>query len=246
MPRLWMRLALTKIKERYQRSVIGAFWITLSTLVMVITFGLLYGMLLDRTISVHLPYVAVGLVFWMFYSDFLIKGCRLFIENSRMIQQLPLAKSVYLYKLTSEELIYLAHNVLIIVLSFVVFLKPVFSVILLLPLGLILLLVNAMSCALIFGIVSTRYRDFPQVITSFMRPMMFITPIIWSVDIRPQLEVFVQFNPFFHLIEICRGPILGYPPTSTNWVVSLVLTIFAAVIALVMFTRYRSKIAYWV
>jgi ABC-type polysaccharide/polyol phosphate export permease len=29
-------------------------------------------------------------------------------------------------------------------------------------------------------------------------------------------------------------------------VVSLVLTIFAAVIALVMFTRYRSKIAYWV
>jgi len=84
-----------KIKERYQRSVIGAFWITLSTLVMVLTFGVLYGILLGQNLSEHLPYVAVGFVFWTYYSNIILNGCRVFIENSRMIQQLTLPKSLY-------------------------------------------------------------------------------------------------------------------------------------------------------
>ena len=154
--RIWARLAWMGTREQYQRSVIGPFWITLSTLVMVLTFGLLYGRLMDRGLSEHLPYVAVGLVFWMLFSEILVKGCNVFISNGRMIQQLPLPLSIYLYRLITQELIVFAHNLIIVLVIFLVLLRPLELVALLSIVGIALLLVISTSVALIFGVVSTR------------------------------------------------------------------------------------------
>jgi hypothetical protein len=48
---LWEVMALQEIRQRYQRSVIGPFWITLSMGVMIGALGLLYGTDLQARIS---------------------------------------------------------------------------------------------------------------------------------------------------------------------------------------------------
>jgi ABC-type polysaccharide/polyol phosphate export permease len=243
---IWVRLSWFAVREKYRRSVLGPFWITLSTAVMVLTFGILYGKLLGENLSEHLPYVACGIVMWLFYSESLVQGCHIFITNGKMIQQLPLPLSVHLYHFISKELIMLAHNFLIILFIFLFYLKGVGFYAIFSLIGLLLIMLNALSIALIFGVISVRFRDFPLIIQSIMRPMMFLTPVIWNTKSFPERSYFIDWNPFYHIVEIFRQPLLGNMPSANSWVIVLLITSISCVMAFALFARYRHRIAYWV
>ncbi len=243
---IWVRLSWFAVREKYKRSVLGPFWITMSTAVMVMTFGVLYGKLLGESLSEHLPYVACGIVIWLFYSESLVQGCHIFITNGRMIQQLPLPLSVHLFHFTSRELITLAHNFVIIILIFLFFFKGLSSVAVFSLLGLVLIVINALAVSLIFGVISVRFRDFPLIVQAIMRPMMFLTPVIWNASSYPQRSYFIDWNPFYHIVEVFRAPLLGRMPSANSWVIVIVITLISCAVAFVLFARYRHRIAYWV
>ena len=52
-------------------------------------------------------------------------------------------------------------------------------------------------------------------------------------------------NPFFHLIELVRRPLLGSLPAAETVWVSLSVTALNLAVAITLFARYRSRIAYW-
>ena len=56
----------------------------------------------------------------------------------------------------------------------------------------------------------------------------------------------LDLNPFHHLIEILRAPLLGQVPTLENWVAVVVITFVGWVVALWFFSAYRWRLAYWV
>ena len=63
---IWWGLAWQEIKQRYSRSVIGPFWITLSTGVLVAAMGPLYGVLLGQNVAGYIQHLAVSLIIWSF------------------------------------------------------------------------------------------------------------------------------------------------------------------------------------
>src|SRR5471030_1665204 len=69
--RLW-RLALSlgwlDIRLRYRGSMLGPFWLTISTGVMVGSIGFLYAALFHMALRDHLPFLALSQVLWMFLS----------------------------------------------------------------------------------------------------------------------------------------------------------------------------------
>jgi len=85
--RVWWRLAKLASKEQHKRSILGPLWNTIGTLVMVLMFGLLYAKLLNQPASNHLPYVAAGLIIWLFYSSTIVASCTVFVSNTVFIQQ---------------------------------------------------------------------------------------------------------------------------------------------------------------
>ena len=67
---LWLMLGWQDIKQRYRRSVIGPFWLTLSYGAMIAGMGPLYGSLLQQDISTYFPYLATGFVVWFLIALF--------------------------------------------------------------------------------------------------------------------------------------------------------------------------------
>src|SRR5699024_7038737 len=61
---LWLMLGLQDIKQRYRRSIVGPFWITIATGVMALALGLLYSMPFQLPLAYFLPNVTVGLIMW--------------------------------------------------------------------------------------------------------------------------------------------------------------------------------------
>src|SRR5690606_18693098 len=78
---IWMLLAWLEIKQRYNRSKIGPFWLTISMGVMVAALGVIYGALFKMNLRDYLPMLAIGLVIWSFISLTITDGCNTYIAS---------------------------------------------------------------------------------------------------------------------------------------------------------------------
>jgi ABC-2 type transport system permease protein/lipopolysaccharide transport system permease protein len=112
--------------------------------------------------------------------------------------------------------------------------------------GLMIVALNGTIASLTIGIVSARFRDIPQLIASIVQILFFLTPIFWKPESLRAYAYVTDFNPFFHLLEIVRAPLLGNFPTTANYFAVLLLTLINVAVASAFFSRYRARIAYWI
>ena len=119
---------------------------------------------------------------------------------------------------------------------------------LLLPIGLLITVLCVTNIGIVIATLGARFRDLPAIVSAVMRVLFFLSPIIWVTErIDGQIAHFILgLNPFYHLLQIVRLPLLGEMPTSINWALSIFALITSSILAYVMYRRFDSKIAYWV
>jgi ABC-type polysaccharide/polyol phosphate export permease len=243
---LWACVAWNEIRQRYRRSIIGPFWITLSMGIMIAGLGIVYANLWNLPVLQYLPHLAVGLVFWSFISMLLLDGCQIFIGMAGAIRQIQAPMSLYLYQMVWRNLIILAHNLVICLIVLPLCgITPKLSTLLVLP-GFILLAFNGIWASLVLGMLCARYRDVPQIMLNLIQILFFLTPVIWTSERLTGYPLVLLFNPLHHLLELVREPLLGQMPALGSWLIGLGLAIAGWLITCLAFGRYRSQIAYWV
>ncbi|WP_170945861.1 ABC transporter permease [Rhodococcus sp. 14-2483-1-2] len=252
---LWLHLGWQDIKQRYRRSVIGPFWITIATGVQAIAMGLLYSVLLNIDLREFLPHVTVGLIIWNLISAAILEGGDVFVANEGLIKQLPSALSVHVYRLVWRQLLLLGHNMLIYVIIIAIFWPPGglhWTVIFAIP-ALVLILLNAVWVSILFGIIATRYRDIAPILGSFVTLMFFMTPIVWTTSGLQSMggeaanrAKLVEINPLFHYLDIIRAPLIGEDQQAYHWYIVLGFTVVGWALAIVALKKYRARVPYWV
>ena len=243
---LWGRIGWQDVMLRYRRSLLGPFWLTISMGVMVFSLGFIYGDLFSMDVPRYLPFLTAGFLIWGFITATLNEGCQVFIESEGIIRQSDLPLSLFPLRATWRNLIILFHNALIygiVVLWFPVPLNGSFW--LLIP-GLLVLTLNALWWITLLGMLSARFRDLPQIVASVLQVAFFVTPIIWMPESARHRPLIVDLNPFYHLIEILRAPMLGQMPSGLNWAVALTITGLGGGITLLFYRRFHCRIAYWI
>jgi ABC-2 type transport system permease protein/lipopolysaccharide transport system permease protein len=239
-------MGLHDIRQRYRRSILGPFWITLSMGIMVGALGLLYGTIFKQDMHDYLPFLAAGFILWGLISALITDGTQVFIGAGGLIRQLPAPLSAHVYRLLWSSLITFAHNALIFVVVALWFgLNPGWTALLALP-ALGVLLLNGFWMALLLGLLSARFRDIPLVVANVVQIMFFMTPVIWKPEMLPGRALILDLNPFYHLVEILRAPLLGEVPALENWLAVIGITLVGWAIALWFYSAYRWRIPYWV
>lgn len=243
---VWPTLGWLEIRQRYRRSMIGPFWLTISYGAMIAGIGPLYGILLGQDMSTYLPYLAVGFVGWFLISSLLTDGCNAFIAAEGMVKQIKLPLTVHVLRVVWKNLIILAHN-LVIVLAVIALYRPgVTWHVFLAPLGVLVVALNGVWFGILFGLLCARFRDIPPIIASLVQLAFFLTPVIWRPDMLGGNRWAAEWNPLFHFLEVIRAPILGYAVQAQSWGIVLGITLAGFGVSLVMFSRFRRRIAYWV
>jgi homopolymeric O-antigen transport system permease protein len=243
---LWSTLAWNDIRQRYRRSVIGPFWLTISMGMMVGGLAYLYAGLFNQDIHAYLPYVATGLIVFGLISSLITDASTVFIAGSRAILQVRAPISVYLYQMVWRNLIIFAHNMVIYIIVVLAFRMQPHWVTLLALVGILLTATLGVWTGIVLGALSARFRDVPPIVGTVVQVVFFLTPIFWRPEQLPDRALFVNMNPFFHWVEIVRFPLLGQPPRLSTWIAIIGLNVVGAVVALIFFAKYRARIAYWV
>jgi len=244
---MWVMLAMQDIKLRYRGSMLGPFWLTLSTVVMVASMGVIYARVLNTPANTYLPNLALGLIVWQFVAALFSDGCQTFTSADSIIQQVPIPFSVHVYRVICRNLVIFAHNAIVIPVGLVIFQIPVgWQVLLVLP-ALLLLLINGIWICLLFGMLAARFRDVQQIVVSFLQILFFATPIIWPVEaLQEDLRYLADFNPTFAAIDVIRAPLLDVPVHPYSWPLLLVTTILGCGVTFPLFAYFRARIAYWI
>ncbi|TFV56729.1 ABC transporter permease [Mycobacterium sp. PS03-16] len=248
---LWLHLGWQDIKQRYRRSVLGPFWITIATGATAVAMGLLYSKLFKLELAEHLPYVTMGLIVWNLINAAILEGADVFVANEGLIKQLPTPLSVHVYRLVWRQMILFGHNIIIFVIIAIIYPKPWNWADLAVIPALLLIMLNCIWVALCFGILATRYRDISPLLNSLVQLLFFMTPIIWNEATLQQQGAasyakIVELNPLLHYLDIVRAPLLGADQELRHWIVVLVLTVIGWGFAAIAMRQYRARVPYWV
>ena len=250
---LWLMLGLQDIKQRYRRSVLGPFWITIATGVMALALGLLYSMLFQLPLADFLPHVTVGLIMWNFISGAIKEGSTIFIDNEGLIKQLPAPLSVHVYRLVWRQTLFLGHNLIIWLLLILIFPRTLgWEFFLVIP-GMLLLIVNGVWVAMFFGIVATRFRDVAPLLEALTQLLFYVTPIVWTTKtltdqggaVADRARI-AEINPLYHYLEIVRAPMIGEPVAAYHWWIVLGCTAVGLFVAMMAMRQWRFRVSYWV
>ncbi|SBS74364.1 ABC-2 type transporter [uncultured Mycobacterium sp.] len=248
---LWLHLGWQDIKQKYRRSVLGPFWITIATGTTAVAMGGLYSQLFHLKLSEHLPYVTLGLIIWNMINASILEGADVFIANEGLIKQLPTPLSVHVYRLVWRQMILFGHNIVIYVVIAIIFPKPWSWADLAAIPALLLIMLNCVWVSFCFGILATRYRDIGPLLFSVVQLLFFMTPIIWNDNTLQQQGAgkwakIIELNPLLHYLDILRAPLLGADQHMRHWVVVIALTVIGWLVAAFALRQYRARVPYWV
>ncbi|KND55040.1 O-antigen export system permease protein RfbD [Candidatus Paraburkholderia kirkii] len=234
------------MRQRYARSRVGPFWLTISMGVMVASIGIVYGTLFGQSMHDYLPFLAISLVMWGSFSQTVIEGSNAYISSSQYIRQASTPKLIYVLQVVWRNLVILAHNFVIIVVLMIGFgVKSWVTLPLFIPVFFLYML-NAMWVAMVVALLSARFRDLPQIVSALMQVAFYITPIIYRPNALSRFSFIVDFNPLAYLIELVRAPLIGQVPSAETWAVCVGLAVIGWGLALSLTGRYLKRIPYWI
>ncbi|RQT36250.1 ABC transporter permease [Burkholderia contaminans] len=244
--RLWTLLGWLEIRQRYARSRLGPFWLTISMGVMITSLGVVYGTLFGQKMNEYLPFLAASIVLWGLFSTTVVEGSVAYINSASYIRQMATPKLIYILQVVWRNLIVVGHNFVIVIALLAIFGVKRWETLPLFVPALLIYVLNAMWIAMVVGLLSARFRDLPQIVSALLQVAFYVTPIIFRPDALNRFSFIVEWNPLAYLIDVVRSPLIGQMPSALTWGVTIGMAVIGWPIALLMTGRYLKRIPYWV
>jgi ABC-type polysaccharide/polyol phosphate export permease len=243
--RLWTKFAWHDMVARYRRSWIGPLWLVLSTAIFIGALSFVYSTLFQMNTREYVPFVAIGVVMWGFISSVATESVNTFVEAETYIRQIRLNLFVYVLRIIWRNVLVFAHQFIVVLLVLILFAKIELRTLPLAALGLLLLLLQAIWVVPLLGLLGTRFRDLQPIITNVLQVLFFVTPVIWLPSLLGARRWIADINPLHSLIALVREPLLGGVPEPANYAIVVATTIAGTVTAMLLYTRFKNRIVYW-
>jgi len=242
----WVILGISELQQRYRRSAIGPFWVTLSMGVQTLVTGVLLAYLFNQDVNRFLPFISISLILWTLFSSALNEGAVCFTGMSGIILQVNRPLFSYLLLIIWRNILVFLHTICIFLIAAFYFKIYPTSSYLLIPLGFSLFIVNISWMALLCGIISSRFRDMPPIIQNILNVLVWLTPIYYSINqVGNTTKLIINLNPITYIFEVARGPFLNSPPEFHVWLIAVLVALFGWILTLTIFAIFRNRIPYW-
>ena len=242
---LWGYLGWHDIRQRYRRSLLGPFWLTLSTAIFVGAIGFLYAKFFGQPLARFLPFVAIGFIVWVMIQTSVTEACTVFIDAESVIKQIRMPFSAHVSRMLFRNVVIFLHNFAIVPVVMLAVGLSFRWALLILPVSLLLLAWNCFWVALVLATVCTRFRDIPPIVTSLLQLVFFVSPVIWLPEILGNRGWVAEFNPVHHFMELFRAPALDGRVPLSSLGVALAIALAGTALAFAVFARFRHRLAYW-
>jgi ABC-type polysaccharide/polyol phosphate export permease len=249
-PSEWMGFTLyfarDNLTKQYQRTKLGPLWIVLTQFVLIFGIAIVFFSIFQRPLAEFLPFISAGLLTWGLIANPLTQAPTVFVAVAPVIQSFRLSYASFPLQLMINHLAIYFQGLVIHALVLLITGTTLLLIPLALP-GLVLIQLIIYPLIAVIGLLGARYRDLTPAMASVMYMAFLVTPVIWEKPaIAKHLGFIVDFNPFFHMIEIVRQPLLGQLPSATSYLVCVALAGISLLAGEAFFQRYARPLVFWV
>lgn len=242
---LWWRVGLDQTASRFQRSILGPFWMACNLLVVAFALAFLVSAMMGVDMSKSYPQVVAGLLAWSLVGTAMAEAQAIFLYNSGLMQSQRLPLSFYVFLHAQKAATNFLFQLIAFWVTMLVLRKFAIPHWTLIPALVVILLIVCVQ-GFIIAIPSTRFRDVAYMMSYVVQLLFYVTPVFWTADhLSPQARRIVELNPFTHQVELLRAPLTGHAPAMIDWWWTLGTTGVLAVVALALLAMFRKRVVFW-
>lgn len=245
--RIWDLLARQEIRQRYRRSLLGPFWLTISMAVQMVTMGVVVATLFGQSVGQMLPYVCLGLIFWTMTTGIVTDGALAFVSSNNLILHLRIPLTAYVIQCLWRNIIIAGHNMVVYVVIAVIYaiILPPSPAMALIVVTLPLALWSMSWVVLFLAVISTRFRDLPTMVGTGLNVLFWLTPIVYTPDQLGSHRWLATLNPLAHVLDLVRLPLLNQVPTRISFLIVIAMGAIGWTVSFLLFARFRARIPFW-
>lgn len=205
-----------EIKIRYKQTLFGFAWAILQPAALTLIFTLVFSVFL-RVDSGRVPYPVFAysaLLPWSFFSNAISFGSLSVVNNSSLVTRVYFPREIMPLASIGAAFFDFLIAFLIFIVLMVIYRVPLgFGLLTLVPISLAIVVLTC-GISLFLTALNVMYRDIRFVIPLALQVLMYLTPIIYSVDQVPaRFRPLVLLNPLSPLIsEFRKVSVLGQSP----------------------------------
>lgn len=257
---LLQQLVIRDFKVKYKRSILGVLWSVLNPLFTMIILTLVFSHIFnakDPSIKDYSVYLLSGLIFFNYFSEATTLAMGSIVTNFNLITKVYMPKYIFPFsKVLSSALNFLFSFVaLYLILGFAVAhgTLTITWVHIFLPLDMIYVIIFALGVGLFLSAISVFFRDMFYIYGILLTAWMYLTPIMYSLNILKDSRYsvfmlpFEKINPLYYYINYARTIILSSTaPSLKQNLVCLACSIITLIIGTLFFRSKQDQFVYYI
>jgi len=240
-------LTLRDIKVRYKQTVLGAIWVIIQPLFMMLVFSLFFGRL-AHVPSDGVPYPVFSfcaLLPWQLFAQSLTESSNSLVGNQNLITKVYFPRLVVPISAVLGGLVDFAIS-FVILLALMIFygIVPGWQIVAV-PALVLLTVMVALAVGLWLSALNVQYRDVRYTINFMVQFWLFATPVAYPSSIVPERwRVLYGLNPMVGVVDGFRWALLGKPESpGLQLLISVIVVLLLLVGGLYYFRRLEQQFA---
>lgn len=244
--RLIHLIGVSALRARYARSVLGQTWLSLTTLVFIVSVGSIWSLIWGVPIDAYLPYIGVGHIVYTYAAQTINESTGVLVADSRFYlnEKLSFQTSVaaHIYRTT----IVLAHNIPTVALLIIWSDSATFDPNISLLFGALFTLFFVYASSYGISLICTRFRDLIQIIALIMQISFLLTPVMWNPEmLDASIRHWIYLNPFSSILELIRNPLIGAPVNPMAYASLSAWTLLSFCCAILASRIFGRRLVFW-
>ncbi len=204
--------ACRQISARYRQMLLGVLWAAMEPIGLLLLMTAVFCFLLKvDTKGYPYPVFAFsGMAAWLLFSRATLAVAGSLIDNIGLVSKVYFPRLILPIASVARELFDGLLMVAILLLLAFIYGFPPSPRMLALPLILICAAVLSLAIGLWFAAFLVKFRDIRPILTLALQAGMYVTPIVYSVNLVPErFRSLYDLNPMFWIVEFSRWALLG-------------------------------------
>lgn len=194
------------LRGRYKGSVLGFMWTFINPLLQLAVYTIVFSTILKSGIDKFYLFLFVALVPWIFFSSALTTGATCILSSKDMVNKIYFPREVLPIAYVTSSFVNMLFS--FVVIFFVILISGIgFNVkaLLYLPLIMAVEYLLALGITMLTSALTVYFRDLEHILGIITMAWMYLTPIMYSVNIVPErlLPIFYM-NPMTPIIIAYR------------------------------------------
>lgn len=183
------------LRGRYKGSVLGFLWTFINPLLQLMVYTIVFSVIMRAGIEKFYLFLFVALVPWIFFSSSVASGAVSIVSQQDMVKKIYFPRQVLPVAYVTSSFFNMLFSFIVIFIVLIVSGVGVnFEALLYLPIVMFVEYILALGIAMLTSSLTVYFRDLEHILNIVTMAWLYLTPIMYSVDMVPE-----QYLPLFNL-----------------------------------------------